>query len=271
MTFIIILISFLIERFFDWSHLRQWRWFTKFQTWLSLRFKKLSPAVVLAICILPPVILIACINFLLTVPFYGLFKVIFGIAIVVYCLGPQNLWAQLYACLHDMDNQETQEKIRRMFGVTTNDDPQNFHRAFTNAIFIAAHNRIFAIFFWFLILGPAGAMLYRLTDLCKTRGIGINLLATQLLNLLDWPSIRVFTIIFALGGHFKKVLHQWKLLALAPPPANDNLLTECGIAALDISYEQRIPEDGLAEREALDLLDRTFIMTLVILALAVLI
>jgi hypothetical protein len=51
---------------------------------------------------------------------------------------------------------------------------------------------------------------------------------------------------------------------------NDKLVSECGIAALDVREGNRLPEDGSAEKAALDLLDRVFVMALVVLAIVVL-
>ena len=43
MTFIITLIALLIERFFDWNHIRKWRWFLRYQSWLAVRLSAWSP------------------------------------------------------------------------------------------------------------------------------------------------------------------------------------------------------------------------------------
>ena len=52
---------------------------------------------------------------------------------------------------------------------------------------------------------------------------------------------------------------------------NEKLIADCGIDALDVVDQNKLPEDGSAEKAALSLLDRTFVIGLVILALVVLI
>jgi Membrane protein required for beta-lactamase induction len=137
-------------------------------------------------------------------------------------------------------------------------------------LFVEAYHRVFAILFWYMVLGPMGAVMYRVVDLCKTRGTYAVSEAAAFQTALDWLPVRVFTFVFALGGHFTNVIAKWKTQVLSKSDVNNVLLTECGIAALDVLEAERIPEDGTAEKETLALLDRVFVMTLVLLAFVVL-
>ena len=47
----------------------------------------------------------------------------------------------------------------------TTTDSASYHRDVTQAIFIKFNQNIFAVIFWFAILGPLGAVLYRAIDL----------------------------------------------------------------------------------------------------------
>lgn len=273
MAFIITLIALVIERFFDWGHIRQWRWYVRYQTKLSPRISSWPAWFALAACLLPLVLGVALIYCVLSSWLFGLLKLFFGVFVLVYCFGPANFWAQVYACiadLHKEDPQAAMDKIQKLFGLNFPHEPQAFHRSFTAALFIEANRRIFAVLFWFLFFGPAGALLYRLVDVSRTQGMIAVPAATKLHGLLDWLPVRAFTFIFALGGHFTSVLKQWKRKAWSKSSENDVLVTDCGIAALDVMEAERLPEDGSAEREALALLDRVFVMSLVLLAFVVL-
>jgi membrane protein required for beta-lactamase induction len=282
MTFIITLISLVIERFFDWSHVRQWHWFMTYQRWLTMHFANWPAYVVLVVCLVPPLCVVGLINHLLSGWLFYLLKLLFGILVLVYCLGPQNFWAQVYQCLNELQSDESSTTIQRVqtvLGLTLPDAAQSgyapfsqaFHRAFTHALFIEANTRVFAVFFWFILLGPVGAVLYRAVSLCKTQGSVLAAPALQWQRVLDWLPARCFTFIFALGGHFTQVIQHWKQFIFSSPRTNESLITECGVAALDILEENRIPEDGSAEKETLALLDRVFVMGLVILAVIVLV
>jgi AmpE protein len=274
MTFIIILLALIIERFFDWNHVRRWRWFGSYQKWIGLRCSGWSGYFILLLTLLPPILLAALINHLLTGWLYGVLKLLFGVGILLYCLGPVNFWAEAYISLSNVQEQKPLpefEKIKNAFGVSIIDTPETFHRALTNALFTEANRRLFAVIFWFILLGPAGAILYRLVDLCRLRGIATMQVAAWLEGWLDWLPVRVFTFIFALGGHFTRVIRYWKHNILSSPSMNETLLTECGIAALDAPVTDHFPVDGSAEKETLALLDRSLVIGLVILAIAVLI
>lgn len=123
--------------------------------------------------------------------------------------------------------------------------------------------------FWFVLLGPLGALLYRLIDIFSAREeFGLVPIAFRIKQVLDWIPIRIFTFFFALGGHFTEVIAIWKKSLLLGLEMNEFLLTECGMAALDQTEHQEF--SGLA-KEALSLLDRVFVMGLVVLAIGVLI
>ncbi len=94
-------------------------------------------------------------------------------------------------------------------------------------------------------------------------------LAQKIQAILDWVPARIFALIFALGGHFTQVFACWKKGVLQGLHSSDELLADCGIAALDVVKEGRIPEDGEAEKESIALLDRVFVIVLVILAMIV--
>lgn len=272
MTFIITLISLVIERFFHWKQLRQWRWFSQYQRKLShSRISNWPSVLLLIITVLPFVLLVGILNWLLDNWFYGIFRLILGIAVLTYCLGPENLWMQVYSCMKQDDPTAALNSADTAFAIGQPENPRAFHQALTRAIFIAANNRVFAVTFWFILLGPVGAVLYRSIALIrKDSPLGLEPLATKILCLLDWIPVRLFTFLFALMGHFTDVIRYWKQYIFKGPEANDVLLTGCGIASLSLEDSAAFPEDGSAEKAALQLLDRSFVAGLVLLAIIVL-
>lgn len=275
MIFIIILIALLMERFFHWRHLRHWHWFKRYEEWLSVHINHWPAALVLFCNLLLPVTLVGIVNYFLNGMLYGIPQFIFGVIVILYCLGPENVWVQTYRCLHDLNKENPAavvEKVQVFFGTPAAEHSQAFHKKFVHAIFVAAHQRIFAVLFWFVILGPMGAVLYRIIGFYKTQSISnLQSIAIRIGSWMDWISIRLFTFLFALAGHFTRVFAYWQPNVLKGPEVNDALLTECGFAALDVVDDGLISESGTAEMEAIALLDRVFVIGLVILAVIVLI
>ena len=274
MTFIVTLIGLLIERFFDWSHLRHWRWYTALQHTVFQRLPGKSANVVLAATIAPLLIAVGVIGFFLNGTLYGFALLLFQLFIFLYCLGPQNLWADAFAAINALsqdDAQHAADKLKTLFGITDMKSAQGLHKQLLNQIFIQANKRVFAVVFWFVVLGPIGAVLYRTVSLSALAGQQdgspeIAQSALSIESLLDWVPIRIFAFIFALGGHCSAVLACWRKQVLQGLNSNDDILAGCGMAALADEEKRTIAEDGSIEREAVSLLDRTFVIALVVVA-----
>jgi AmpE protein len=271
MTFIVTFIALMIERFFDWSHLRHWSWYSALERTLAQKLAGTSPYITLALTIVPLLLMITIIQVILTGALYGLLNLIFQLVILVYCIGPRNLWADGFACASAVPN----DFCKNYFSIDTMDNSQQLHKQLLDKLFIEANRRLFAVIFWFVILGPLGAVLYRTVTISaqekavkEPAALEVSLKARLIETILDWLPIRIFTFIFALGGHFSQVIAYWRKnfkLALAD---NEILLTQCGEAALGGGEE--IAQDGSAEKNAIGLIDRAFIIVLVLVAIGVL-
>lgn len=275
MTFIVVFIALLIERFFDWSHLRQWQWFNSFQGYVARRLPGKSPYIILGITVIALALIVQVVNMLIANVLYGFIKLLFQLLILLFCLGPRNLWANAFACITALaqgDDQDAAAKLKTSFGIADTTHPQSLHRQLLNLIFIESNRRVFAVVFWFVILGPAGAVLYR----CVTQSAAghrdqevprsLTVDASLIESILDWVPVRIFTFIFALGGHFVHVLSCWRKKVGSGLDSNETLLTECGAAALGVDDDAKLPSDGSVEHSAISLIDRAFIIVLVVIA-----
>jgi|GEM_PF-1650179 len=273
MSFTAIFIALLIERFFDCSHLRYWGWLARYEAWLAGKLSHQSPYIVLAAAILPLVIIVMVIALLLDNVLFGFLKLAFSILLILYCFGPRNLWADMFACLNAIgegDTTSAAEKLKVTFGIMPS-KPQEMHHQWLNAIFIQANRRVFAAIIWFSILGLPGIVLYRLISLLASDPFKENTdpqishTASLIESYLDWPAVRALTFIFALGGNFGRVFTCWRKRVLSGVEANESLLVECGTLALNTTEMT----DGSAEKEEISLLDRSFGIVLVVIAVLV--
>lgn len=278
MIFIVILIAMLIERFFDWSHLRYWQWYRIYQKTLYEKLSATSSYIAFALMILPLPILIGIIDHLLRGWVYGFICLIFELVILLYCLGPRNFWADAFAEIYALSQGDLQmvgNKLKADSNHTYPTDAQGLHHAMLSELFVEANRRVFAVMFWFAIVGPIGALFYRLVALAflyeaQNEMSSAKQPARFMLNLIDWLPARVLSFIFALGGHFVQVLSVWQRQVLQGLANNESLLAECGMAALDATTVSHIAEDGSAEKEAVGLIDRSLIIFLVLVAIMVL-
>lgn len=275
MNFIVIFVALLIERFFDWSHLRHWHWYAAYQQTILRKIPGKPPFLSLAMIVLPLVIITALLAYFLDNLWFGFGRLFFDLILFIYCLGPQNLWADTFASINSLvqgDAQFAADKLKMTFGVTETATAESMHAQLLNAIFIEANRRVFAIVFWFVVLGPAGAVLYRSIALAAASfpkqevNSELEYSARAIESVLDWLPIRIFTFIFALGGHFTRVLSCWRKRVLQGISSNEAMITECGDAAISDDQGQ-VAQDGSAEKNAISLLDRVFLIVLVLIAI----
>lgn len=274
MVFIAILSALALERFFDWSHLRRWHWFDRYCQKVNLLTERFPPAVRLACWLLPPVLLVGLLQCLLSGLIFGLLGVLFDFVVLLYCFGPANFWAELYACLQPMaqgDTHQAEERVKAAFPEVKAPTSQAMHQGLVRAIYIAGEKRVFGVLFWFSILGPIGALLYRLIALANSQAITeMAVLTSKAQEVADWPPSRLLGILFALGGHFVNVLQVFRKYALQGLNTSEVLIAETGLAALDLPANKPLPENGEVEKQAIQLFDRALVIMLVLSALLVL-
>lgn len=125
--------------------------------------------------------------------------------------------------------------------------------------------RTFAPLFWFVILGPAGALLYRLTAVYRQQaGEGE---AQRLLWYLEWPPSRVLGLSFALTGNFVSCMHSLRSYFWRGDEATGESLLHFMRGALQAG-EGALPAEAaqLEPQAMLALLSRTLIFWISALA-----
>src|SRR5262245_19175760 len=96
MTCFTIFLALLIERFFDWSHLRDWQWFFAYEHYVAERLSLLHPYVILTLTCLPILLCVLVLQYICAGLLYGFAKLVFDLLILLYTFGPKNLWADYF-------------------------------------------------------------------------------------------------------------------------------------------------------------------------------
>ena len=168
----------------------------------------------IALALAPVLLVVALLQWLLDGPLYGLPGLLFDIVVLVYAWGPRDLDVDVEAIIDAHDATTRRAAIARL-GLTGEaaalDGP-----ALVEAVFANALRRWFGVLFWFLLLGPVGALLYRLsalavdgesaTGLPEQTRVGARALVTA----LDWPVAQLMTLAMALVGNFDTVFSAWR-------------------------------------------------------------
>ena len=115
-----------------------------------------------------------------------------------------------------------------------------------------------AVVFWFVLLGPAGALLFRLAQqLVKEEGENgddFAEAARRLHHLLAWAPARVCVLAYALAGSFVESIHAWRTEPSAWPESTRRVLIAAGLGAL--RYEDGEIEEG-NDKQNLDMVNET--------------
>ncbi len=122
----------------------------------------------------------------------------------------------------------------------------------------ASHRHVFAVLFWFVLLpGPCGAILYRMAASLQRRWAGkgeFGDFAGRVLYLLEWPAARLTAAAFAVVGDFEDAVYCWRTQAGAWPDPNLGIVMAAGAGALGVKLGMPLNEvEGLRPRPELGL------------------
>ena len=272
---------------------RDFTWHARWLRWLDARFHQGSVwrgrwGVVLALA--PALLLVGVLQAVLYAPLLGLGGLLLAIAVLFYSWGPRDLDRDVQAILDAPDAAARREAAAQLWP-----DPRQASieaPALVTAVFHAARRRWFGVLFWFLLLGPFGALLYRLVVL-ETEGEDSGLLpldtlegARALRAVLDWPVSQLVTLAMALAGDFDTVVAAWKSRGGAGIDLDADFLGAAGRASVRAEVAEEVRdylEEGVAGgelavqmgalpelRDAMSLAWRILLLWLAVVALLVL-
>lgn len=240
MALISIIIGLFLDRTFRHLHdLRDMAWF-EFYTQRIQRFtgKRIPPLQFIIILALPVFLLLGT-QILLNDLLFNLPAFIFGIVVFIYCLGPTCLSTEIEAYIHARTVGDEDEAMHYAGSITedaASTSPDQQTSDVTRAILYVANERIFSTIFWFIILGPFGAMLYRLISQLS-KHIETNELAAFsefIHSLMAWIPARMLAAGYALTGNFDGAYHAYKDRAHSTDFSQSNyeVLVSTGLGAM---------------------------------------
>lgn len=203
---------------------------------------------------LPSLIIGVAYFFLLEI--HVLLGILFGLAVLYFTLRFSQFGGRaekIVAALRDRNI----DLARSLFSGWESTDADHFDaaqiaRSSIETILRRAHHGLFAPIFWFVVLGPAGALLYRLTHLLylEWRSIDDNLFSRfsrKAFAWLDWLPARITAGSFAIVGDFEDAVYCWRTQAPAWPDKALGILLASGAGALGVRLGEPLPEQGILQ------------------------
>ncbi len=262
MHLIALLIGLAVERLAtQLFHLRRLRWLDRIidagfrQSERVATWPALIPVIFIAVLLVLPVF---AVTFSLGDALLGFPYLLLAIVVLFFSLGPQDIGEDVNEYCRAIEADDT-ERVRQtakaiIESEVPDDDRERIHKV-EEAVCVQANNRLFAVVFWFVLLGPLGAWTYRVTDLIRRRAVfaagrdeetdgtsaRLRDAATQLHGWLAWVPARLTAIGYATAGNFDAALGAWR----APTEhtgdslseSNEHLLARVGTAALALVDE----------------------------------
>jgi AmpE protein len=254
MSFLVILLVLLVDKFSDWRPRLQHDgpWLARLHQAETSPRLQYAPWLSLLLLVLLPVLLLGLLLAALEPLAYGWLSLPLHLLVLLYSLGRGHAKSELGA-FRDAWRRGDQEAAalaaERDIGLQEQ-DPASLLQAVQTRLLWKSYEGFFAVIFWYLLLGPMAALAYRLLALCAEHAEleGLRERAEQLRHAFDWLPVRMLLGSFALVGNFvavnRALLHEllsWdvparRLLADAGPLAADLspvIEGEAGIARLD--------------------------------------
>lgn len=197
----------------DLSRLRD---FSRLRVWLGV-LARIGGGTRSVLGILVPVLLCLLVQYLLGGWMFSLLSFAFAVCVLWYSWGPRDLSEDVDAVIKAPDS-ERRVAAAQWLRPDGDEGALAFEApALVDATFQSALKRWFGVLFWFLLLGPCGALLYRLAQLMAwspglaelQTGEGRQL-SRRIGLLLDWAPAHLMALALAVASDFDAVFQTWK-------------------------------------------------------------
>lgn len=240
--------------------MRQHGWYDNWLRWLNAQFPEDSfwrGRFGIALALVVPLLAVGLMQLALDTSLWGFVGLLFDILVLFYCWGPRDLDLDVAAILDAPDAASRRAAAARLW--PANGTVRLDGAALIEAVFRNSLRRWFGVLFWFWVLGPFGALLYRLSVLAAERDE--DLLpphtasgARSWLAILEWPVSQLMTISLALVGNFDAVVGAWRDMGKPSLLLNNALLEAAARASVRSEIAEEVgdySETGVSTATAL--------------------
>lgn len=222
-------------------------------------------AVVLAI--LPILAGVAVIHYILG-ELGWIFQFIFNVVVLYVCVDVSRLSKTANAvsmALESGDSTEANEQLQALTGKDTKDTPgkneAEIARTAVEGVLKQGNSLIISPIFWFMLLGPFGAVLQRLSSILDSlwghryeRYAEFGWAAARFDDVLGWVPARITALSYALMGSFEDALHSWRMRVGVWSDINSGPLLASGFGAMHMQSGDVSTDEGEYEEQTVELI-----------------
>jgi len=267
MSLIALILAFVLEHGLTAVlHLREPRWLDRYCDWVERDavqkpYSRLIGTVIVAVAL--PMVPVALASAFLGNHLLGLLQLAFAVLVLLVSFGPRDLRDEVDDYLDALargDRDEAARCAKELLEADQAGRGAGPREAVEEAIFVQAVNRIFGVVFWFIVLGPAGAWMFRVSDLMRRRaafeavrrgapaadGTFGGALAF-IHGLLAWIPARLAAGTYALAGSFEDAVGNWRVavdrVGEGILDRSEDLLARVGKGSLQSSLAAVAPDE----------------------------
>ncbi len=200
----------------------------------------------LALMIAPWVLLAALLQSILQGALWGMLELAFSSIVLFFALRPGSVDPAVdgyVAAREKGEDGAARHHAEHLLGGSAPEEVEEEVRAVADVLLLEANERWVAPILWFVLLGPMGAVLYRLTVHTEGRAEeGALRDAARLLRAaLDWLSARLLAAMYILSGSFEEGLSAWRQTnqVSVDAPHGEALRNESISRAMELEQENR--------------------------------
>lgn len=251
MILIAVLTGLLLEKFVSTlEKYRRYKWFRNYANWLWAKLGSRvywNGALGVIVTIALPLFLIWLTLYFLG-EIHGIFSFTSGVLILVFSFGPGNFNKKVQNFLATRnigDQEDTTWELDDILGTDFAGNELELTRAILESTLVQTNERLLAVLFWFIILGPIGALLLRLACLMRELTHQDRYAASEFAHaarrlhfILLWAPARLAALSYAISGSFVHCLDNWR--SQTPQTvkdlsdSNEALLLRAGLGALQL-------------------------------------
>jgi len=191
-----------------------------------------------------------------------IFRFAFDVMVLYLCVDVHRLGKTANAVSAALQSGDFNEANEKLCELTGKDSPEKTEagiaRASVEGVLKQGNSLIVSPIFWFILLGPIGAVLQRLSCILDSlwghrdeRFAEFGWAAARFDDLLGWVPARITALSYALMGSFEDALHCWRKRVGVWSDINSGPLLASGFGAMhmqiceaeeEVEYEERLSD-----------------------------
>ncbi len=257
-TLIAILLAVALDRYLpDRQGVKLFSWYRDWAESIEERFnggKRVHGIGAVVLATLPLLVGMLLVRYVLG-ELSGVLRFAFDVFVLYLCLDIYRLGRSASAVSEGLEGgnlAEANDHLKELSGKSASEQTEAaIARATVETVLRQGNSLVISPLFWFLLLGPFGAVLQRLSSILDMlwghryeRFAEFGWAAARFDDVLGWLPARVTALSYALMGSFEDALHCWRRRMGVWSDINSGPLLASGFGAMHMQSCEVLPEEG---------------------------